>query len=94
MIKSFRSKETKTLYNRERFSRFPEDIQRTALRKLWMLNAATSLADLAVPPSNHLEKLLGNRQGQCSIKINNQWRICFQWIESDAYQVEIIDYHN
>ena len=93
MIKVFRCKETEKLFNRIRSKKFPADIQRTALRKLTMLHAVVSLNDLRVPPSNHLERLKGDRKNQYSIRINDQWRICFKWIASDAYDVEITDYH-
>lgn len=93
MIKNFRDKETEKIFNRQRSRKLPSDIQQIALRKLRMLNRSQSLQDLRVPPSNRLEKLLGNRQGQYSIRINNQWRICFIWQDSDAYNVEIVDYH-
>ncbi len=73
--------------------KLPSDIQRVALRKLWMLDAATKIEDLAVPPGNRLEKLHGDREGQWSIRINDQWRVCFAWREGDAYDVEIVDYH-
>ena len=76
------------------FSRkFPNNIQRVSLRKLRMLNRAVSLQDLLVPPGNRLEELKGNRKGQHSIRINDQWRICFHWKENDAFDVEIVDYH-
>jgi proteic killer suppression protein len=93
MIKSFRYKETEKLFLRQRLIRFPADVQRTALRKLLLLDAAEKLEDLRIPPGNRLEKLIGNRQGQHSIRINDQWRICFRWSEGDAYEVEIVDYH-
>ena len=93
MIKSFRDKETEKIFNRQRSRKLPSDIQQIALRKLRMLNRSQSLQDLRVPPSNRLEKLLGDRQNQYSIHINNQWRICFIWQDSDAYNVEIVDYH-
>ena len=93
MIKVFRCKETEKLFNRIRSKKFPADIQRTALRKLIMIHAAAPLNDLRVPPSNHLERLKGDRKNQYSIRINDQWRICFKWIASDAYDVEITDYH-
>ena len=93
MIKSFRDKETEKIFNRQRSRKLPSDIQQIALRKLRMLNRSQSLQDLRVPPSNRLEKLLGDRQGQYSIRINNQWRICFVWKDGDAYNVEIVDYH-
>jgi toxin HigB-1 len=71
----------------------PQDIQQIALRKLRMLSRSTSLDDLRIPPANRLEKLVGNRKGQWSIRINGQWRICFHWIDGDAFDVEIVDYH-
>ena len=89
MIKSFRSKETERLHRRERVPRF-RNIERIALRKLRHLDAA---ADLASPPGTRLEALRGNRKGQHSIRINDQWRICFEWIEGEAFNVEIVDYH-
>ncbi|NCO60915.1 MAG: plasmid maintenance system killer [Deltaproteobacteria bacterium CG_4_8_14_3_um_filter_51_11] len=93
MIKSFKDKETEKVYNREGSSKLPRDIQQVALRKLRMLNNVKSLNDLRVPPANRLEKMKGNREGQLSIRINDQWRICFKWQSSDAYEVEIADYH-
>ncbi len=93
MIKTFRDEETEKV-SRRRFSRkLPVDIQRVALRKLRMLNNAYSLADLRIPPANHLEKLAGDRAGQYSIRINDQWRVCFEWRNDSAYNVEITDYH-
>lgn len=94
MIKSFKSKETEKIFNREYSLKLPASIQRVALRKLWMIDAATIINDLRVPPANHLEQLKGKRHGQYSIRINEQWRICFRWHQSDAYEVEIVDYHN
>ena len=93
MIKSFRSKETEKLFLRQRSHRFSANVHRAALRKLLLLDAAERLEDLRIPPGNRLEKLTGNRQGQHSIRINDQWRICFRWSEGDAYEVEIVDYH-
>ncbi len=93
MIKGFRSKETEKLFLRQRSARFSADVHRRALRKLLLLDAAEKLEDLRVPPGNRLEKLSGNREGQHSIRINEQWRICFHWSEGDAYAVEIVDYH-
>ena len=93
MIKSFRDKDTERLFNRERVKRFGPDVQRLGLRKLRMLDAATSLDDLKVPPANRLEKLKGDRAGQHSIRVNRQWRICFVWRAGNAYDVEIVDYH-
>jgi proteic killer suppression protein len=93
MIRVFRCKETEKIFNRQFSRKFPADIQRTALRKLALLDAAESLDDLKIPPSNRLEKLTGNRKGQYSIRINDQWRICFVWYRGDAQEVEITDYH-
>jgi len=93
MIQSFLCKETEALFNRFFTRKLPSDIHRTALRKLIILDSAESLIDLKVPPSNRLEKLLGDRKGQYSIRINERWRICFKWFRQDAYDVEIIDYH-
>ena len=93
MIKGFADKETEKVFNREFSKRLPPDIQRPVRRKLEVLNAAESLEDLRIPPSNHLEKLAGDRKGQHSIRINNQWRLCFVWKDTDAYDVEIVDYH-
>jgi proteic killer suppression protein len=93
MIKSFKSGETERIYNREGSKRIHRDIQQVSLRKLRMLNNAKNLNDLRVPPANRLERLRGDREGQYSIRINDQWRICFTWQEGDAYDVEITDYH-
>ena len=93
MIRSFKDKETDKISKRERSSRLPEVLQRVALIKLRMLNRATNLNDLRVPPANRLEKLKGDRSGQHSMRINDRWRICFQWHDNDAFQVEIVDYH-
>jgi proteic killer suppression protein len=93
VIKSFRDKETEKIYLRERSARLPGDIQQIALRKLRMINNAQNINDLRIPPSNRLEKLSGDRAGQYSIRINDQWRICFVWKDNNAYYVEITDYH-
>jgi toxin HigB-1 len=93
MIKSFRSKETARIFTRLRSTRLPQDIQLVSYRKLRMLNNAATLDDLRIPPANQLEKLGGDRAGQYSIQINDQWRICFEWIAGDAYNVEIVDYY-
>ena len=93
MIKSFKNKETEKVYSREGSSKLPRDIQQVALRKLRMINNAKNLNDLRIPPANRLEKLKGTREGQYSIRINDQWRICFACQEADAYDVEITDYH-
>ena len=93
MIRSFRDRETERVFRRERTRRLDPDVQRMAQRKLAVLDAAESLADLHVPPGNRLEKLSGDREGQHSIRINDQWRICFRWRDGDAVDVEIADYH-
>lgn len=93
MIKSFRDKETEKVYGREGSNKLPRDIQQVALRKLRMINNAKNLNDLRIPPANRLEKLKADREGQYSIRINDQWRICFTWQEGDAHDVEITDYH-
>ena len=93
MIRDFRCKETEKIFNRQFSRKFPADIQRTALRKLALLDAAESLDDLKIPPLNRLEKLTGDRKGQYSIRINDQRRICFGWYRGDAQEVEITDYH-
>jgi len=92
MIKGFRCEETEKVFQRRHSKKFA-GIHRIALRKLLVLDAAGSLGDLRVPPSNHLEKLTGDRRGQHSIRINNQWRICFRWKDGHAHAVEIVDYH-
>ena len=93
MIKSFRCKETEKVFGRRSFRRFSAKIQRLALRKLLLLDAAEAIQDLRIPPGNRLEKLSGRRKNQHSIRINEQWRICFEWKQGDAYNVEIVDYH-
>lgn len=93
MIKSFNDKETKKIYNQQFSKKLPIAIQVIALRKLVMMNSAESIQDLKVPPSNHLEKLSGDREGQYSIRINDQYRICFNMVNNDIYNVEIVDYH-
>ena len=93
MIRSFKDPEAERIFGRERSRKLPQTIHRSALRKLLLLDAADSLADLRVPPGNRLEKLSGDRKGQHSIRINDQWRVCFRWKNSDAVEVEIADYH-
>ncbi len=93
MIKSFRGKETEKIWQGQRSRRLPGDIQQVARRKLRMLNNARALNDLRIPPANRLEALHGQRVGQHSIRINDQWRICFVWDQGDAFDVEIVDYH-
>lgn len=92
MIKSYADKETKTLYETGHSRRF-RSIERIALRKLDMLHAACNINTLRVPPGNRLEQLQGDREGQYSIRINDQWRICFRWTGQNAENVEIVDYH-
>lgn len=93
MIRSFADRDTERLFAREPVRRFSVRFQRTMLRKLVVLDAADSLQDLRSPPGNRLEKLRGDRAGQHSIRINDQWRVCFRWREGDAHDVEIVDYH-
>ncbi|MEX2489333.1 MAG: type II toxin-antitoxin system RelE/ParE family toxin [Pseudomonadales bacterium] len=93
MIKSFKSKEAEKIYQGRYSKRIPKNIQRLAARKLEMLAAASELKSLRIPPSNRLEKLQGDRARQHSIRINDQWRICFIWKSADAYEVDIVDYH-
>ena len=94
MIESFASEETKKIFLGKISPKLPKDIQRTARRKLIYLDDAEDLQDLLAPPGNRLEKLKGNRSGQYSIRINDQCRICFEWIENKARNVEIVDYHS
>jgi proteic killer suppression protein len=93
VIRTFRDEETKKVFHRQFSRRLPTEIQQVALRKLRMLNNAYTTADLRTPPANHLEKLTGKRAGQYSIRINDQWRIYFEWRSNAAYNVEITDYH-
>jgi proteic killer suppression protein len=93
MIQSFRDRETEKIWNGRRSRRLPGDIQVAALRKLRALDAAEQLDDLRLPPGNRLEALAGDRRGQHSIRINQQWRICFRWNEGHCDDVEICDYH-
>ena len=93
VIRSLRDKETERIWQGKRSRRLPRDMQASARRKLRMLNNAQSTEDLRIPPANRLEALKGNRRGQHSIRINDQWRICFAWRDGDAYDVEIVDYH-
>ncbi len=93
MIKSFKGKDSKKIFAREKSKRLSAHMQRIAYRKLLILDAVERLQDLRVPPGNQLEKLSGDRKGQHSIRINDQWRICFRWHDGDAYDVEIADYH-
>lgn len=93
MIRSFSDQNTERVFRRERVKHLSEGVQRAALRKLLILDAAERLGDLSVPPGNRLEKLKGDRKGQHSIRVNDQWRICFRWRGRDAYDVEMTDYH-
>ena len=93
MIRSFRNRATEEVFERERSRRLPPNVQRRAHRKLLLVDAAEALDDLRVPPGNRLERLSGDRAGQYSIRVNDQWRICFRWERGDAYEVEIADYH-
>ena len=93
MLKSFADKEAEKLFQRQFSRKLPQNIQLTARMKLEILDAAETLDDLRVPPGNRLEKLSGSRSGQYSIRINNQWRICFVWRNGDAHDVEIVEYH-
>ena len=93
MIHSYSCKETERLFDREFSRKIPSAIHRVAIRKLWMLDAAVELNTLRVPPGNRLEALSGKRLGQHSIRINDQWRICFIWRDGNAHNVEIVDYH-
>jgi proteic killer suppression protein len=93
MIESFACAETEKIYKGIVSRKLPFDIQKTARRKLFYLNEAEDLRDLLAPPGNRLEELHGKRLGQCSIRVNGQWRICFKWIKGKAKDVEIVDYH-
>jgi toxin HigB-1 len=93
MIRSFADRDTERLFQRHPVRRWSGDLQRAALRKLVVLDAAEALEDLRVPPGNRLEKLFGDRAGQYSIRVNDQWRVCFRWRDRDAFDVEIADSH-
>lgn len=93
MIRTFADERTRRVFSRERAPAFSPELQRATWKKLAVLHAAGSLQDLRVPPGNRLEKLSGRREGQYSIRINDQWRICFAWRGGDAHDVEIVDYH-
>ena len=94
MIKSFAGEDTDRLFYGARPRKLPNQIWRIATRKLLILDAAETLQDIRFPPGNRLEKLKGDRAGQHSIRVNDQWRVCFEWREGNAHQVEIVDYHN
>ena len=93
MIKSFKDEITKSIWNRKKVKKFPNDIFKVARRKLGFLEDAVDINDLRIPPGNRLEALKRNRAGQYSIRINDQWRVCFRWEDGNAYDVEITDYH-
>lgn len=93
MIKTFKCKETEKIWNEKFSKKLPPEIQKRALQKLRMLDASSVLDDLKIPPSNNLETLSGNRQGQYSIRINDKYRICFRWLDNHSFDVEIVDYH-
>ncbi len=93
MIRSYRDKDTEAVLNNRHVRRIPPDIVKRALIMLRRIDAATALNDLRIPPGNHLEALQRDRTGQHSVRINDQWRVCFRWSNSDAYDVEITDYH-
>ena len=93
MILGFRDKETLKIWNGKRSKRLPFEVQKISLRKLLLIDTAESVDDLLIPPGNQLEKLTGDRAGQWSIRINKQWRICFKWVDGNAMDVEITDYH-
>ena len=93
MIQSFADRDTERLFRREFVRRFPSELQRVMLRKLVQVDAAEQLDDLRVPPGNRLEKLKGDRAGQHSIRVNDQWRICFRWKDGNAFDVAVVDYH-
>lgn len=94
MIKTFGDRETEKIWNGDWSSRLPGEIQQAARKKLRMINNAQTLEDLRIPPANRLEALKGDRRGQYSIRINQQWRVCFVWQDSHTYDVEIVDYHS
>ena len=93
VIRSFRDSDTEKIFKRQFVRKFPRDIQQRAFMKLNAIDAAVSLEDLRLPPSNRLEALKGDRKGQHSIRINDRYRVCFEWRDGDAYNVEIVDYH-
>jgi proteic killer suppression protein len=93
VIRSFRDRDTERLFHRRPTRRLGPEVQRVALRKLRMLDAAETIEDLRMPPGNRLERLRGDRAGQHSIRVNDRWRICFRWTDGEAHDVEIVDYH-
>lgn len=94
MIKSFADSDTERLFFGQSLKRLPNQIWRLATRKLVVLDGAETLQDLRIPPGNHFEKLKGDREGQYNIRVNDQWRVCFEWLEGNAHRVEITDYHS
>ena len=94
MIKTFKCKETEKIFNGKFSKKLPHDIQGRALIKLHSLDIAEDIKDLLIPPSNKLEQLSGDRKGQYSIRINDQYRVCFSWVDNNAYDVEIVNYHD
>lgn len=93
MIRSFASKDTERIWHEQYVKRIDRTVQRAALRKLELIHSATSIEDLRIPPGNRLERLVGDRRGQHSIRVNDQWRICFVWSDGGAEDVELVDYH-
>jgi proteic killer suppression protein len=93
MIQGFRDREAERIFARRAGSKLVRPLQRAALRKLLLIDAADTLDDLRIPPDNRLEKLVGDREGQYSIRINDQWPVCFRWEAGDAHDIEIVDYH-
>lgn len=93
MIRSFGCRETEKLWHGQRITRFPDTIVRRAIRKLRLIDSASHVFELSIPAGNHLEALKGKRTGQWSIRINGQWRVCFRWVNHEAHDVEIVDYH-
>lgn len=93
MIRNFKCKDTKELWETGKSKKIPASLRKIALRKLILIEDAEEYKDLIIPPGNRLEVLKGDREGQCSIRINDQWRICFKWIDGDTQDVEIVDYH-
>lgn len=93
MIKSFADKETRRVWSRRYSKKLPEDVQERGRQKLFQIDGAETINDLRMPPGNRLEKLSGDREGQWSVRINRQWRVCFEWHSGEAHHVEIVDYH-
>lgn len=94
VIQSFADRDTRAIFEWRRVAGFPQDVQIRAQRKLAMLDSIERLEHLRVIPGNRLERLRGDREGQHSIRVNDQWRICFAWVQGDAYDVELVDYHS